>query len=67
MLYLVVTRQPVDAALNQNQAELGVLVLAVYLQVLAHGHGLLDQAIQVLWDFRGQACSTRLTVMPDHH
>ncbi len=40
--YLVVAGQSVDSALHENQAELGVLVLAVHLQVLAHGHGLLD-------------------------
>jgi hypothetical protein len=30
----------VDTGLDQNQTELGVLVLAVALQVLAHVHGL---------------------------
>lgn len=53
--YLVVARQPVDAGLNQNQAELAILVLAVALQVLAHGHGLLDEAVQVFGDLGGQA------------
>ena len=37
---LVVARQAVDAGLDENQAELGVLVLAVALEVLADGDGL---------------------------
>ena len=50
---LVVTSDTVDTALDQNEAELGVLVLAVALQVLAHAHGLLDEVVQVLRDFGG--------------
>lgn len=37
---LVVAGQTVDAGLDQNQAELGVLVLAVTLKVLADSDGL---------------------------
>ena len=37
---LVVTGQTVDTGLDENQAELGVLVLAVALEVLADGNGL---------------------------
>ena len=37
---LVVTGQAVDTGLDQNQAELGVLVLAVALEVLPDGDGL---------------------------
>jgi hypothetical protein len=37
---LVVAGQAVDSRLDQNQAELGVLVLAVALKVLADGNGL---------------------------
>ena len=37
---LVVTRQTVDTRLDENQAELAVLVLAVTLKVLADGDGL---------------------------
>lgn len=37
---LVVTGQTVDTGLDQNQAELGVLVLAVALEVLADRDGL---------------------------
>ena len=37
---LVVAGQTVDTGLDQNQAELGVLVLAVALEVLADGDGL---------------------------
>ena len=38
---LVVARQAVDTGLDQNHAELAVLVLAVALEVLADGDGLL--------------------------
>lgn len=37
---LVVAGQTVDTGLDQNEAELGVLVLAVALEVLADGDGL---------------------------
>ena len=43
-----------DAALHKNEAELGVLVLAVAVKMLTHGHGLLDQAIHVLRQRWGQ-------------
>lgn len=39
---LVVAGQTVDAGLDKNQAELGVLVLAVALEVLADGNSLGD-------------------------
>jgi hypothetical protein len=42
---LVVAGQTVDAGLDQNQAELGVLVLAVALEVLADGNGLVVVSI----------------------
>ena len=38
---LVVPGETMDAGLDQNQAELGVLVLAVALEVLPDGDGLL--------------------------
>lgn len=44
-----------DAGLDQNQTELAVRVLAVPLQVLADGDGLLDQVVQILWDVGLQA------------
>lgn len=61
VLHLVVACQPVDAGLDQDEPELAILVLAVALQMLAHGHGLLDQEIQVLWDVRGQAAALQDT------
>lgn len=54
-LGLVVAGQPVDAGLDQNQTELAVRVLAVPLQVLADGDGLLDQVVQILGDVGLQA------------
>ena len=38
-----------DAALDENQTELRVLVLTVAFQVFADGHGLLDQMVQIFW------------------
>lgn len=52
---LVVARQAVDARLDQDEPELGVLVLAVALHVLAHGHGLLDEVVKVLGDLGREA------------
>lgn len=58
---LVVARQTVDTGLDQDQAELAVLVLAVALKVLAHGHGLLDEHVQVLGDLGGKTCVVSLS------
>ena len=44
-----------DPALDKNEPEFGVLVLPVPLKMLPNGNSLLDQKVQVLWDFRGQA------------
>ena len=40
---------------TKDKAELGVRVLAVALEVLAHGNRLLDEAVEVLGDLRGEA------------
>jgi len=45
----------VDTGLDENEAKLGVLVLSVSLEVLANGNSLLDQHVEVLWDFRSEA------------
>lgn len=45
---LVVASEAVDAALDENQAELGVDVGAVALKVAADVHGLLDEVVEVL-------------------
>lgn len=50
----VVSSQSVDSRLDQNQSELGVLVLSVSLQVLSDRDSLLDQKVQVLWDLWSQ-------------
>lgn len=52
--HLVVACESVDAALHEDEPELAVLVLAVELQVLAHGHRLLDEVVQVLGDLGRQ-------------
>mmetsp|Transcript_37560 Transcript_37560/g.83640 ORF Transcript_37560/g.83640 Transcript_37560/m.83640 type:complete len:205 (-) Transcript_37560:128-742(-) len=51
---LVVPSKAVHLGLHQDQAELGVLVLAVALQVLPDGNGLLDQGVQVLGNLWGK-------------
>lgn len=53
---LVVATQPVNTRLDQDEPELGIAVLPVPLQMLAHRHRLLDQAVEVLGDVRGDAC-----------
>lgn len=45
---LVVAGQTVDSGLDENEAELGVLVLAVALKVLADGDSLLVSILLVL-------------------
>merc|ERR1719324_1069855 len=57
----VVAGQPVDAGLDKDKTELLVTVLAVALQVLAHGDSLLDQHVQVLRDGRGEAADLQDT------
>ena len=44
----VVASKTMNAGFNENKTELGVLVLAVLLQMLADSHGLLDKAVQIL-------------------
>ena len=50
MAHLVVARKSVDSALDKDETELAVLVLAVLLEVLADGDGLLDEVVEVLGD-----------------
>jgi len=52
---LVVTGKTVDSGLNENEAELGVLVLAVALKVLADSNSLLDEHVQILGKLGGEA------------
>ena len=54
-LGLVVPGQPVDPGLDENEAELGVLVFAAPLQVLADGDGFLDEEVDVLWKVGGKS------------
>lgn len=46
-----------NSALHENETELGVLVLAITLEVLSDGHRLLDQVVEVLRESR---CETAL-------
>ena len=48
---LVVASKAVDSALNKNEPEFGVFVLPVPLKVLPYRHCLLDEKVQILWDF----------------
>ena len=45
-----------DPGLNENETELGVLVLAVALKVLSDRDCLLDQHIEIFREFRSKAC-----------
>jgi hypothetical protein len=51
----------VDSRFNQNQTELGVLVLAVFFQVLSDLNSLLDKHVKILWDFRGKTVGLQNT------
>ena len=44
-----------DLGLDENEAELGVLVFAAPLQVLADGDGFLDEEVDVLWKVGGKS------------
>ncbi len=47
--------QTVNPGLDENEPELGVLVLPVPLQMLADGDGLLDEEVHVLGQVGGQS------------
>ena len=55
----VVACQTVDARLDENQAELGVLVAAVAVEVLSDGDRLLDELEEVLRQFRRESVSLK--------
>lgn len=44
-----------DSALNKDKSELAILVLSVSLQMLPHVDCLLDQMVEILWNFWGKA------------
>ncbi len=44
-----------DTGLNENQVELGVLILAVGIKMLAHANGLLNEEIEILGEFSCEA------------
>ena len=48
-----------DTGLDENETELGVLVLAVGLQMLANGDGFLDKVPEVLGDLRSKTWNER--------
>lgn len=48
----VVTGKPVDTRFNEDKSVFGILILAALLEVASDVHGLLDQAINILGDFR---------------
>ena len=62
MLGLVIAGETVNAGFDEDEAELRVLVLAVRLEVLAHGDSLLDQMPEVLRYGRCKAWASRTHV-----
>ena len=50
---LVVAGEAVDAGFDENEAELGVGVTAVLVEVLAHVDGALDEAVEIFGKFGG--------------
>jgi hypothetical protein len=55
LLRLIVPRQPMNPALNQDQPELRVLVFAVDFEMFADCNRLFDEVPEVLWDGRCQS------------
>lgn len=51
---LVVAGEAVDAGLDVDELELGGVVLAVALKMLADVDGLLDEVVEVLGNLRGE-------------
>jgi len=51
----VVPGKTVDTALDKNQTELGVLILAIALQVLTDLNSLLDEHVQILGNLGGKS------------
>ena len=49
-----------DTGLDQNETELGVLVLAVGLKVLADGDRLFNKVPEILGDLGRKTCNTYL-------
>jgi hypothetical protein len=47
----------VDSAFNQDKSKLGVFILSVSLQVSADIDGLLDQKVEIFWDFGCDSCN----------
>jgi len=54
---LVVPGESVDSGLDENESELGVLVLPALLEMLSDVDGLLDEEVEVLWDLWGESVS----------
>jgi hypothetical protein len=54
LVLAIVASETVNARLDENEVELGVLVLAILLEMLAHGDSLLDEMVEILGDFRGE-------------
>lgn len=52
---LVVAGQPVNTRLDKNEAELGVAVLAVPVEVLTDGNGFLNEHVQIFGELGGEA------------
>ena len=51
----VVSSQSVDTGLDENESELGVLVLSVGVHVFLDGNSLLDKHVEILRDRGGKA------------
>ena len=54
LLGLVVAGETVNAGFDENEAELGVLVLAVGLEMLADGDSLFDEVPEILRNLRSE-------------
>lgn len=50
-----------NTGLDENETEFGILVFAVAFQMFSDGDGLLNEMVQVLWDFRGKTVALENT------
>ena len=48
----VVSSESVDSGFDQNESEFGIFVLSEFFQMLSDGNSLLDEVVEIFWDFR---------------
>jgi hypothetical protein len=62
LLGLVIPRQTVNPRLDQDQPELGILVLTVGFEVFAYCDGFFDEVPEIFWDRRRESYAKLINV-----